>query len=89
MEDYSATTKNEAMPFAATRIDPEAAALRRLDGEGAASYDTPYVWALKRNDTHELTWNRSRLTDLETELTVPEGRMGAGSLGSTGSHCCF
>lgn len=55
MEDYSATTKNEAMPLAATRIDLEAVALRRSDGEGDGIVDTPYVWALRRNDMNELT----------------------------------
>ena len=37
--------------------------------EGEITYDIPFMWNLKRNDTNELT-NRKRLTDLEKELMV-------------------
>ena len=29
--------------------------LNKSDREGEISYDTPYMWNLKRNDTNELT----------------------------------
>ena len=35
--------------------------------EGEISYDIPYKWNLKRNDTNEL--NEKRLTDFKKEMT--------------------
>ena len=38
------------------------------------SYDIPYMWNLKRNDTNELSYKTE--TDLENELIVARGREG-------------
>ena len=45
------------------------------DREAEISYDIPYMWNLKRNDTNELIYKTERLlTDLENELTVAGGK---------------
>ena len=31
---------------------------RKSDREGETSYDIPYMWNLKRNDTNEFTYKR-------------------------------
>ena len=51
MESYSATKKNEIMPFAATCIDLEIIILN----EGSLLYDITYTWNLKY-DTDELIY---------------------------------
>ena len=58
MEYYSATEKNKIMPFAATWMDLDSVKLSEVksDREGEISYDIPYMWNLKRNDTSELTY---------------------------------
>ena len=43
-----------------------------LDREGEISYDIPYVWNLKRNDTNELT--KQKVTELENKLMVAQGK---------------
>ena len=43
------------MSFAAKRMDLEVIILSKLDEEGETSYDIPYRWNLKRNDTNEPT----------------------------------
>ena len=46
------------------------------DREGEISYDIPYMWYLKRNDTNELTYKT--ITDSQTvikELWLLAGRM--------------
>ena len=61
------------MPFAAMWMDLEIVILSEVSQtEGEISYDTPYMWNLKRNDTSELT--KQRETDLENELMVAGGR---------------
>ena len=35
---------------------------------GEISYDIPYMWNIKRNDTNEFTYKAERVTDLEYEL---------------------
>ena len=49
MEYYSATKKNEIMPFAATRMDLEIVILSevRSDRERQTLYDITYMWNLK------------------------------------------
>ena len=39
--------------------------------EGEISYDTPYMWNLKRNDTKNLL-TRQRPTDFENDLMVAQ-----------------
>ena len=41
------------------------------DRGGEISYDIPFMWNLKRNDTNKIT--KQRLTDLENELMVVRG----------------
>ena len=50
----------------------------KKDREGETSYDIPYMWNLKRNDSNELM--KQRLTDLENELVSARGwgEMGGG-----------
>ena len=43
----------------------------QADREGKISYNIPYMWNLKRNDTNELIYQTE--TDLENELTVARG----------------
>ena len=45
----------------------------KSDREGEISYDFPFMWNLKRNDTNEFTYKTERLTDLENELMVASG----------------
>ena len=53
-EYYSATKKNEIMPFAATWMDPEIIILNKVR-ERQISYDITYMWNLK-NDTNGLNY---------------------------------
>ena len=39
--------------------------LSDVKSEKEISYDLPYMWNLKRNDTNEFTYKTERLTDLE------------------------
>ena len=43
----------------------------KSDREGEISYDIPYMWNLKRNNTNELTKHRETL---ENELMVARGK---------------
>ena len=45
---------------------------RKPDRKGKISYNIPYMWNLKRNYGNEIT--KQRITDLEKELTVAEGK---------------
>ena len=57
--------KNESMPFAATWMDVESVVLSEgSQTEREISYDMPYIWNLKRNDTNELTYKTE--TDSQT-----------------------
>ena len=54
---YSAITKNEIMPFAATWMDPECHTEgSESDTEEEILYGIPYMWNLKRNDANELIY---------------------------------
>ena len=62
MEYYSAVKKNEIMPFAAIWMNLEILVLSEVSQTeisesqlGEISYDIPYMWNLKRNDTNDLT----------------------------------
>ena len=56
MEYYSAIKKNEIRSFAAMWMDLESVILSKSDQEGKISYDIPYMWNLKINDTNELIY---------------------------------
>ena len=63
MERYSAIKKNEIMLFVATWMDLEKVPYWvKWVREGKISYDIPYRWNLKRNETNELTKQRDSQT---------------------------
>ena len=64
MKYYSATKKNERMPFATIWMDRESVILSKSD-RGEILYDFSYMWNLKRNDTNEFTYKTQR--DLQTK----------------------
>ena len=67
VEYYSAIKKNKIMPFAATWKDLECVILGEIsDREGEISYDIPYMWNLKRNDTSALCI-RKRLAERDSQ----------------------
>ena len=57
----------------------------KSDREGEISYDIPYMWNLKSNDTHQFTYETERLTDLENELMVASS--GGEVICSSGRSC--
>jgi len=58
---YLAIKKNEIMPFAATWMALESVMLSEgSQTEREISYDMPYIWNLKRNDTNGLTYKTAR-----------------------------
>ena len=84
---YSATKKNEIMPFAAAQIALESLVLS--EGSQTEKYDFPYMWTLKRNYTNELLQNRKRLTDLENEPMVAGEEGIVRDFGWTYTHGCI
>ena len=70
MEYYSATKKNETMPFAATWTDPETVILNEVR-QRQTSYDIAYMWSKKY--ANELFANRNRPTDIENKLMITKG----------------
>ena len=90
MECYSATKKNEIMPFATTWMDLEIVILSEMsDREREISYDITYMWNIKRNDINELIYKTEySLMGLETGTNDYRGRKGQlGSLRLTCTHC--
>ena len=58
---YLAIKKNEIMPFAATWMALESVILSEgSQTEREISYDMPYIWNLKGNDTNGLTYKTAR-----------------------------
>ena len=53
VEHYSATKKNEILPFAATWMNLEIIILSKSERERQIPYDNTYMWNLKY-DTNEL-----------------------------------
>ena len=80
---------NEIMPFVATWMDLEIVILSEVR-EGEVSYDIPYMWNLKGNDTNELTHKTERDSQtLDPAYGCREngGKGYLGSLGWTRTHC--
>ena len=67
MEYYSAIKKNEIMPFAATWMDLESVHTEwsKSDREGEISYDIPFMWTLKGNDTKEFNYKTERVSQTQ------------------------
>ena len=63
MEYYSATKKNEIMPFAVTWMQLEFIILSKISQKEKVSYDIPYMWNLKYG-TNEPIYKSE--TDLQT-----------------------
>ena len=61
------------MPFAAIWMDLEIIVVRQSDNERQISYDTTYMWNLKKGHKRTYLQNRNRLTDFENKLTVTKG----------------
>ena len=78
--------KNEAMPSAATWMDPESVMLSASGRGGGMSYDTPYMWSLKRNDTNVLAY---KIDSQISKMKLREGKGQLGSLGRTCTHAVF
>ena len=77
MDYYSATKKNEIMPFAATWMDLEIIILSNSDRERQIPYDITYTWNLQY-DTNELIYKTE--TDSQTERMVAKGEGGRGRM---------
>ena len=60
MELYSAIKKNEIMPLTDTWMDQETFILSELSDREEISYDIPYMWNLRRNDTNKLLYKTER-----------------------------
>ena len=77
LEYYSATKKNEIMPFVATWMDLEIIILSEASQrERHVPYGIAYIWNLKK--WYKLTYlqNRNRLIDIENKLRVTKGERG-------------
>ena len=55
MEYYSAIKRNVIMPFAATSMDLEIVIVNEVS-QREISYDIPFMWSLKTNDTNEFIY---------------------------------
>ena len=55
MKYYSAIKENEIMPSAGTWMDLETVIMSEIS-QTEISYDTPYMWNLKRNYANELIY---------------------------------
>ena len=65
---YFQQQKDEIIPFVATWMDLEIVILRSKSYRaGEISYDMPYIWNLKGNDTNGLTYKTAR--DSQTQKT--------------------
>ena len=83
MEYYSAKKKNQIVPFAATWTD--LVIIIRSESsqtEQQISYDTAYMWNLKK--WYKLTYlqNRNRPTDTENKFMVTKEEEGRDKLGA-------
>ena len=92
MEYYTATKKNEIMPFAATGMDLEIVILSEVksDRERHISYDIIHMWNLFyveysicgmifKNYINELIYKKkNRLTDIKNKVIVTKGETWGG-----------
>ena len=76
MEYYTTTKKNEIMPFAATWMNLEVMILSEV-AQRQTSYDTTYLWNLKKKGTNELICRSETDSQTsETNLWLPKGTCG-------------
>ena len=64
------------MPSTATWMDLEIIILSKSNRERQISYDTPYMWNLKKKDTNELIYKTETDPDLEKTNLWLAGEMG-------------
>ena len=77
MEYNLVIKKNEIMPFSAKWMDLEITILSKVS-QRQTSYETTYMWNLKRWYTWTYLQNRNRVTDVENKLMVTKGEKGVG-----------
>ena len=77
MEYYLVIKKNEIMPFSAKWMDLEITILSKVS-QRQTSYETTYMWHLKRWYTWTYLQNRNRVTNVENKLMVTKGEKGVG-----------
>ena len=80
MEYYSATKKNEIMPFATIWVQLEILILSEVKSEekDKIPHDITYTWNLNY-DTNEPICKTNKLTDIENRLVVAKGEGKGGS----------
>ena len=77
MEYYSATKKNEIMPFAATWMGLEIVILSEVNHtEKEIPYNTTYVWNLKYNTNQHIYETKPDSQIQRTDLWLPRWRKG-------------
>ena len=69
MEYNLVIKKNEIMPFSANWMDLEITILSKVS-QRQTSYETTYMWNLKRWYTWTYLQNRNRVTNVENKLMV-------------------
>ena len=77
MEYNLVIKKNEIMPFSAKWMDLEITILSKVS-QRQTSYETTYMWNLKRWYTWTYLQNRNRVTNVENKLMVTKGEKGVG-----------
>ena len=73
MEYYLAIKKNEIIPFALTSMDLESVILSELS-QRQISYDTTYMWNLKKNTNGLVYTAETDSHSLQTYLWLPKGK---------------
>ena len=73
MEYYAVIKKNEIMPFAATRMDPEIVILSEVSQTEKKIYMISLICGILKIIQGNLFTNRNRLTDIENKLMVTKG----------------
>ena len=75
---YSATKKNEIMPFAATWMGLEIIILSK--SERKTNIIQYYLWWNLKDKTNEPIYNRNRLTNIENRLLFASGEVNGGGM---------